>query len=389
MNYSKKHICLPVLFSLLLGIAVLGIASCSKMDATYKDFWKDGEHTYPAIPDSLKVYPGKNRIEITWLILGDPTVSKAKIFWNNRADSTEIPIERSSSSNVDTVRAMLDNMPEGTYTFDIYTYDDEGNQSISKTVTGKVYGDGYISSLLTRLISKPVFLNDSLTIVWGDPADETSIGVEIVYTDVSGAERHLEVPADADTTVVTDYDFNADKSFAYRTVYLPDSMSIDTFYTAYSTVKVKDIGSPPIDFPKTGWTITASSFDSRSGASYRPPQNTIDENPSTIWVNQISPQTDYPHWLMVDMGSVQDGIEGLSLLVQNRNETPKTIEILISDDDIAWTSMGTFSVQNTKDWQYLDFFPEAQHLRYFRVNAIEPSGNTPNIVIAEVGVFKR
>jgi hypothetical protein len=388
LNTSLIHR-IGFMFRLVIGICVpvaVAITACSKMDDSYRDFWKDGEKIYPASPDLVKVYPGKDRIGLTWLIQGDPSVNQAKIFWNNRKDSLEIPIQREEESNkADTIKVMFSNMPEGSYSFLIYTYDDQGNRSIPVNTVGRVYGDTYISSLLVRLIQSATFINDSLKIVWGNPADATSIGCELVYTDFSGSTRHLYVKPDAVNTDVDDYDFNAGKTFSYRTMYLPDPLAIDTFYTEYSTIRVK---GPRVELSKTGWTVTASSFDSRSGSSYRPPENTIDNNASTIWVNQISPPMSYPHWLMVDMGSVKEDIEGLTILVQNRNETPKTIEISFSEDNMEWTTLGRFTVQNIATLQYIDF-PEAHNLRYFKVTAIEPYGNTSNVVIAEIGAFTR
>ncbi len=387
-NNSLKHR-IRSLFRIVFGIClpvVAAITACSKMDEPYRDLWKDGEKIYPASPDSVKVHPGKDRIELTWLMQGDPSVTKAKVFWNNGKDSLEVPVQREEESNKpDPLKVMFSNMAEGSYSFLIYTYDDKGNRSIPVSAVGRAYGDTYINSLLIRLVESATFVNDSLKIVWGNPADATSIGTELVYTDFSGATRHVVVDPAVSKTGIDDYNFSAGKTFAYRSMFLPDRLAIDTFYTEYSTVRVK---GPRVDVPKTGWTVTASSFDSRSGSSYRPPQNTIDNNPSTIWVNQISPQVYFPHWLMVDMGSVKEDIGGLSILVQNRNETPKSVEIAFSEDNVEWTTIGRFTVQNITTLQYLDF-PETHNLRYFKVTAIEPYGNTYNAVIAEIGAFTR
>ena len=261
MNYKNNQIRFSI-----LAILIISMAGCSKMDSTYQDFWKNGEKVYPASPDSLKVYPGKNRIKLTWLILGDPTVSKAKIFWNNGTDSLEVPVSR-TGSKVDTVKVLLENMQEGLYTFNIYAYDEKGHSSVEASAVGKVYGDAYANSLLIRIINSAFFLDDSLKVVWGDPADQTSLGSEIVYTDTSGTSRHLIVPATADTTVLLDYDFNAEPTFRYRTLFLPDSMAIDTFYTAFKTIKVK---GPRVELSKSGWTATASSYDTRYGTARAP-----------------------------------------------------------------------------------------------------------------------
>jgi hypothetical protein len=57
------------------------------MDSTYKQYVVPGGLTYAGKPTSPKAYSGLNRIKIAWLRGADPSVVKAKIFWNNFADS--------------------------------------------------------------------------------------------------------------------------------------------------------------------------------------------------------------------------------------------------------------------------------------------------------------
>ncbi|GAA4304770.1 DUF4998 domain-containing protein [Compostibacter hankyongensis] len=359
------------------------LSACSKMDDTYKDFWKDGEIVYPEGADSLRVHSGKERILLEWLVLSDPTLTRAMIYWNNRSDSQEVPIQQ-KGPGVDTVRVMFPDMPEGTYSFDIITYDDKGNESVPVSGVGHSYGEVYVSTLLPRLTKTSYFADDSLKIAWSDPADITSLGSELIYTDTTGAERQIHVLPDVDSTIILDYDFDASTNYRYHTLFLPDSLSLDTFYTPYTSVKVL---GPPIELPKTGWTVTASSYDQRSGDG-RKPERAIDNDPATNWINQISPQLDYPHDITVDMGEVKENIFGFTLTVSNRVETPKDIEVLISEDGSAWTSMGRFTVKKEASQQFFDF-PEMQQLRYFKMIAYEPSGDTKNIVVGEVGVYSR
>ncbi len=187
----------------------------------------------------------------------------------------------------------------------------------------------------------------------------------------------------AETTVIADFVPELNPTISYRTIYVPP-MSIDTFYSAMQTVQAKGTSL----FPENRLVATASSFDTRPGASYRPPQNTIDGNINTMWVNQISPQTYYPHTLTIDMGSVIEDVAGISMIVQKRNDTPRLIDVYVSNDGVGWSLMGLFTVENVSNIvQNFDFY-EPQNIRYFRIIGKEPSGNTPNIVILEVGAYK-
>jgi hypothetical protein len=370
------------LSALVLTPIVLGMAACTKMDATYHDFWKNGEIFYPGSPDSIHVYSGKERIAINWILLGDPSAKKATIYWNNETDSIEVPIQRGAKNTADTMQVILD-LPEGTYSFDIYTYDDHGNRSVVANAIGHSYGGTYINSLLSRLIKGASFANDTVMVLWGDPADETSVGSELRYEDTTGVSRQLFVSPFADSTVLTDFAYKPGASISYRTLYVPDSTTIDTFYTAYHTAKVL---GPRTLLSKTGWTVTASSYDQRNAA--RAPESAIDENISTIWVNQIVPATDFPHTITVDMGSIQQDIYGVSMYLTSRNEEPRLVDIYISDNGTDWKLMGLFTMEHKTSRQYINF-QTSENLRYFRATIEQPFGNTKNVVIPEIGVFTR
>lgn len=366
----------------MIFLIVVGMAGCSKMDSTYRDFWKNGKRVYPASPDSVRVFSGKNRIKMVFTISGGTSVTKAKIYWNNKTDSLVVPVQHNKSSDKDTVEIMLNDLPEGFYSFDIYTLDDKGNSSVVVNALGHSYGDKYNSSLLSRLIKSASYVNDTGTIVWSDPADETSVGAEILYKGTDGNPRSLFIPPLADTTFITDMAFSAGDHILSRTLYLPDSTSIDTFYTAYDTVKV--IG-PPVDIPKAGWSATASAEDSKSG---RVAANIIDDNPNTMWFSGTGGGKDYPYTITVDMGRVFTGIYGFTF-VQRTAFPMETVEFQVSEDGKQWNSMGRFEIPKSGDEQYISFL-QPQDLRYFKLICIQGyNHDDPGASVMETGVFTR
>ncbi|WP_298648084.1 DUF4998 domain-containing protein [uncultured Proteiniphilum sp.] len=356
-----------------------GFLSCGDMDDTYRHFWQDGEKVYPAPADSLKIFTGKNRVGISWRIFGDPNVNMTKIFWNNRSDSLQIPIEPKQ----DSAYIVIDNLAEGSYSFEVFTYDQKGNRSVPRNGIGTVYGDTYARTLLPRFLQSALYAEDTLKITWGNMGDNSSIGSELYYRNISGTQKKLMIKNNAETTIILDYDSESGGPVTYRTIYVPP-MSIDTFYTNMQTVAVK---GAPLHLPKAGWTATASSFDSRTGSSYRPPAHTIDNNLTTIWVNQISPQTYYPHTLTIDMGSIIENVSGISLIVERRNETPKSIIVEVSQNGNDWNPMGTYNVENIATTIQTFDFHQDQNIRFFRMTAIAPWGSTNNIAITEAGAY--
>lgn len=374
----------PVWPCIIAGIAlfILLSSSCTKMNDTYHDFWKDGEITYPAAPDSLQAFSGKNRIELFWLIFGDRSVTRAMIYWNNKSDSLEIPITRSANQDVDTIDLIMDNLAEGNYAFDIYAFDKDGNRSVESNVVGKAYGEVYRSSLLTRLVNNASLLDNTLLIQWGDPADNTSMGAEVVYTDDNGAEVHRMVEPDADTTIIEGYSATG-RYFKYRTLFLPDSTAIDTFYTPYDSVRVL---GPRTELSKAGWSVEVSSYDNRSGRVDRLPEKLIDENTGTSWVNLVGP-TAFPHTAVIDMGSVQNNIFGVSLFTGGSPENPASMSVYTSNDNVNWQTFGLKSIAKSSGWQYFDF-SEPQTFRYLKL-VFEDSYGSANIILFEAGVYAR
>src|SRR3546814_5891410 len=81
-----------------LGLALVawGLNACSEMDDTYDGFLKEGEIIYVQGADSLVIRPGYKRVELSWLALSDPTVTKAMVYWNNGRDSVEVPINKTT-----------------------------------------------------------------------------------------------------------------------------------------------------------------------------------------------------------------------------------------------------------------------------------------------------
>ena len=220
-------------FYLLLLLVAGAFVACSKMEDTYKEFVQNGEIIYTGRVDSVKAFSGNNRIMLTMLLLSDPKINKVKVFWNNRSDSAVKDVVR--TTGVDTVKFMLTNMPEGTYAFEIYTYDNQGHSSIKKEAIGIVYGQNYINSLSNRPLKSMTYATSKATLKWYGPSAQT-VGQQINYTDSLNAARSVFVPK-ADTMTILN-NFKKAATFQYRTLYLPDANAIDTFYSVYEAKQV-------------------------------------------------------------------------------------------------------------------------------------------------------
>jgi hypothetical protein len=225
---------------IFLCITAFILLSCSKED-DYKKYLEGGAIRYPGKADSIKVHSGRNRILLTFLLLSDPNITSAKIYWNLRADSVEVPVIR--TDNVDTVKVMIDSLDEGIYDFEIYTFDKWGNKSVPNYGVGKSYGVLYESTLvnrgivLTQVIPNAPPYTDAM-IVWSNLFDPQSgmIGTQINYTDMDNAAQQQFAPSDTTQNPTFLRKFAKGNSFTYKTMYVPDSLAIDTFYAPSLTI---------------------------------------------------------------------------------------------------------------------------------------------------------
>ena len=219
------------LFTLCL-IAAVVLSSCRKMD-DYKKFVAGGEISYTGKVDSVQILSGRNRVLVKGLFLADPKVSSLKIFWNNYKDSVTVPVTRKNT--VDTLSYFIANVDEGVQNFVLFTYDDSGNKSIPVYKTGKSYGDRYQASLSNRGIASAQTGSDGKTIInWLGMDRLTGVfATDVEYTNTSG--KTVTIRASIDSSVTTLPNFKTSSSIQYRTLFLPDTVSIDTFSTDYTT----------------------------------------------------------------------------------------------------------------------------------------------------------
>jgi len=230
-------------FALL--ILPLLFASCDKMEDRYMEYTKGGEIIYLGKADSVKVFSGRNRIKVSWLLLSDPKITKSVIYWNEKKDSAIVNVQRSKGT--DTISVLLGNMLEKSYSFEVYNFDNKGNSSVKTEAIGIVYGDRYASVLTNRVFESTLYkaADKSLEIKWFGASDQVAV-VEMKYIDLNGIEKTVKnykipnivnpriPPALAASTLFPS--FKIGTTFKYRTGYIPKAAAIDTFYTDFKLV---------------------------------------------------------------------------------------------------------------------------------------------------------
>ncbi|WP_165384701.1 DUF4998 domain-containing protein [Sphingobacterium corticibacterium] len=227
---------LYVLNKVLLLWGVFMLYSCTKMD-DYKKYFDKEEIIYIGKPDSLQIFAGRERVKLQWLIVSDPKVSSAMIYWANKTKERKINIKRGTS--VDTVQTIIEDLSQGFHSFEVCTMDDEGNRSIPVYASGMVYGENYEQSLPNRSVEGAKFQIGGNTFVNWLLADSTSVGVRLSYKNLAGENKTLIVKNDETITELYGQDLGTE--IKYQTMYKPDSLSIDTFYASIVTIRANEI----------------------------------------------------------------------------------------------------------------------------------------------------
>lgn len=395
-------LCTPLLF-----------LCCRKQDHFYKEFIKGGEIIYVGKADSVLFHSGKNRAKLS-LIVSDPNISKMMLYWNGGEDSLVVDINK--TNRVDTVEAIIENLEERFYSFEVYTTDDHRNRSIKSLVEGQVYGNEYLASRYHRAIENISYLGDQAIISWFNP-EGNEIGSEIRYIDKDGVATTVFVPISETNTTLNNVVLGG--SIDYRTWHRPDSLAIDTFYTDfkmeeilliereldYSRFGARKLDNDPGDFSSSRvpflWNGNMEGTTAGSGGWYRTATDSGVPNQVTIDMGVVAKLTRFKFW---QRGTIAE--HGLLYA----NASPKKIELWGTDDPDSdgsydnWAKLADYEVVRpsglppgqvvtTEDiaaaLEGHEFaIPlDAPVVRYLRIRVMETFGNEPHFFLSNIGVF--
>lgn len=214
---------------------------CTKMDHHYRDFIDDGEITYVGRVDSIKVYPGDNRMKLSWKVSPDPAVRYAMIYWLHQGTTDSLKVPLTYTEGVDTAFAIIENLEQGDYVFNIRTFNDLGNGSVNMEKAGKVYGDDYREFIEPTRLASAAYKDGEVQMRWLLSTDTTALGSNVYYTDTDGASATYFVGPEVEDLAILDLDHT--KPVQYQTLYKPEVLAIDTFYTEMQTVEM-EIANP-------------------------------------------------------------------------------------------------------------------------------------------------
>jgi hypothetical protein len=228
MKTYYKNIC--------VGLAsLLVLWGCTRKMDDFRAFLGNQEIAYPGKIVSPEVLPGNLRLELAWTPSPDPSVTKYVVYWNNNQDS--VVLSAKTHSTQDTVKCVIPNLSEYTYTFFVYSYDSVGNRSVPTEIdNAQVYGTVYRTNLHNRTpdVSNPALLNSDGTINLNLllPVDTINITTEIKYVNMAGDSVFVNLAPDQKTYTMPTYKVGT--KITYQSSYIPKQGAIDTFFTTAS-----------------------------------------------------------------------------------------------------------------------------------------------------------
>lgn len=295
-NIRKGIIALFSLF--LLGVFL----ACDDINSIHQKYYDWGEDIYTGVVDSLKASAGYEKVRFDWEIGSDPRITKTVIFWNQRADSVIINVNRSQSGRIP-MTYDLTNLKEGNYIFEFVTRDSEGHFSLPREIVVLVYGESYKQTLRNRgitSISKQV--DGSMLINWDAISSRAIQYVTVKYTK-NGGEQFIQVENDETQTVLQGLNTN-DKIYVYTT-YLPENAleTLDSPEKEYILPKLER------EINKTKFAITVMSGDNTSVNGVRDLSKIWDgsySNPGILHTVENAAGFNFPHHFTFDMGVFAD-----------------------------------------------------------------------------------
>ena len=229
-------------FQILALILVANLNSCVEIDENYKEYLESGAISYTTKADSVDVFVGHNRIQLSPYVTNAFSVTEFVVSWNDGEDSQTFPFTKSGNSIIDNPPLIISGLDEKTYGFVLYSKDNAGNESLKKDIFAASYGDRFIESLTTRSVVSYSFDGTDGTINWL-ASDDLERGSEIKYTDQGGTEVTLEIPEGEATTKLPNLD--VDKAVSIISFYVP---------TAYDPVK--EFETSIDEFPSASVSLT-------------------------------------------------------------------------------------------------------------------------------------
>lgn len=217
------------IISVVFFSVLIYLSGCKKEETLVQKESKTGPYVQRA--DGARLYAGQNRAFIAWKN-ADPNVSTVKLYWNNNADSLIYPV----ASVGDSIKVQVNNLAEGNYIFEVFTYDKHNVNSGKVLVSGYVFGETYSEKMMNRQLVNITYTDPGqLKLKWRAIKELGAVGTQVFYKDAEGIEQMKFVPVSDSVFTIDNTSRLIRGAIRYRTAYAPSQFVIDTLFTAFKT----------------------------------------------------------------------------------------------------------------------------------------------------------
>jgi hypothetical protein len=207
------------------------------------------------------------------------------------------------------------------------------------------------------------------------------------YNSVTFASKPIGTDSFRISMPVSDFRDKANTNYEFTIRLVHENGSMTNYVASYSFVNdvpVITFGDKVV-YSKTNWSITAYSSQetaSENGAA----TNIIDGSSSSFWHSRWSSSaTSYPHTITVNMGQQLD--VNRFTFKQRDSRMVKVVEILTSNNNNTWTSLGDFTLAQTANPQNI-MLSSTKNFRYFKLNMKSSYDGEQFAAMCEVGTYK-
>ena len=207
------------------------------------------------------------------------------------------------------------------------------------------------------------------------------------YTSVTFESKPIGADSFYISMPLADFRDKGNTNYEFTIRFCHENGSITTWTANYAFAN----GVPVINFgdkivyDKSAWSIAAYSSQEtqqEDGAAI----NAIDDADNTYWHSRWSSNAaSYPHYLVINMGATLD--VNRFTFRQRETRRVKDLEILVSNDNSSWTSLGNFTLQDTTDPQNIAL-PSVMQFRYFKLLMKSSYDGQQFAALSEVGTYQ-
>ncbi|MDN3492738.1 DUF4998 domain-containing protein [Winogradskyella bathintestinalis] len=351
--------------ALMAGFAMI---CCDDMDSIHEEYL-NGEQVYAGKLDSLETSSGFNRVKILGLTQYLGNSREATVTWED--ESQVFTIDENAGEEFEII---IENLAEKNYEFELYTTDNNNNQSVLQTVTGRAYGDVFIDAQSARRIVdfRMTAVGDS--IIWANKAEsEYVISTLVRYETNDDTMTEAVVDPESSATLIENWKPEGNIEI------ISTIISGDNGFDTVDLNVVQD--QLPIPLPTSGlnkdWTLAATiSVSNENGGGSEASEGSlkvIDGDLNTKYLYDYSTDS----WMQQEL--LSEGVVNFYTLTSGNDapgRDPKNWTLAGSNDQVTWSTLDTrtnesFSGRNeTKEY----IFDSTTPYKYYRMSITANNG---------------